>query len=142
MPQDAQQAGGRRQSELERLVFHEVNSDRWNDLERLFQSPGGPKHCWCMVWRSMPRGESRSNNQAKKAALERRVREGVPVGILGYLDGEPVAWCSIAPRATYRDLGGKSDPTDESGNVCAGLFLCAASAARPRGRHAHYQSCP
>ena len=28
--------------------------------------------------------------------------EGVPVGILGYLDGEPVAWCSIAPRETYR----------------------------------------
>lgn len=62
-------------------------------------------------------GESRSNNQAKKAALERRVREGAPVGILGYLDGEPVAWCSIAPRATYRDLGGKSEPADESGNV-------------------------
>ena len=45
---------------------------------------------------------NRGNRGAKKAALERRAREGVPVGILGYLDGEPVAWCSIAPRETYR----------------------------------------
>ncbi|HLW92358.1 MAG TPA: GNAT family N-acetyltransferase, partial [Roseiarcus sp.] len=26
--------------------------------------------------------------------------------LLAYLDGKPVAWCSIAPRETYRDLGG------------------------------------
>ena len=85
----------------EPLEFHEVDSGRWDDLERLFESRGGPKYCWCMVWRSMP-GSSRGDRGAKKAALERRVREDVPVGILGYLDGEPVAWSSIAPRGTYR----------------------------------------
>ena len=84
------------------LEFHEADSGRWDDLERLFESRGGPKYCWCMVWRSMPSG-TRGERGAKKAALEQRVREGVPVGILGYLDGEPVAWCSIAPRETYRD---------------------------------------
>ena len=85
----------------EPLEFHEVDSGRWDDLERLFESRGGPKYCWCMVWRSMPSG-TRGARGAKKAALEQQVREDVPVGILGYLDGEPVAWCSIAPRETYR----------------------------------------
>ena len=85
----------------EPLEFHEADSDHWDDLERLFESPGGPKYCWCMVWRSMP-ASSRGDRGAKKAALERRVREDVPVGILGYIAGEPVAWCSIAPRETYR----------------------------------------
>ncbi len=33
-----------------------------------------------------------------------RVESGIPIGILGYRDGEPVAWCSIAPRDTYRRL--------------------------------------
>src|SRR5690606_15351603 len=30
---------------------------------------------------------------------------GTPVGLVGYLEGEPVAWVAIAPRETYRDLG-------------------------------------
>ena len=38
--------------------------------------------------------------------------EGTKVGLVGYLDGEPVAWVSIAPRDTYRDFGG---PEAEAG---------------------------
>ena len=45
-------------------------------------------------------------NSDRKAAMRKRVIDRVPVGILGYLGDEPVAWCSIAPRATYRPLGG------------------------------------
>jgi GNAT superfamily N-acetyltransferase len=36
------------------------------------------------------------------------------VGILGYLVGKPVAWCSIAPRPTYRNLGGVAGAADEN----------------------------
>lgn len=36
--------------------------------------------------------------------MEAAVRAAEPVGILGYLDGEPVAWCSVAPRETYAAL--------------------------------------
>ncbi len=31
---------------------------------------------------------------------------GTTVGLVGYLKGIPVAWVSIAPRETYRELGG------------------------------------
>ncbi len=93
--------------QLEDFRFHEVDRTRWPDLVRLFEAPGGPKHCWCMVWRPMvARG---TNGGRRKAALQRRVYAGIPVGLLGYLDGEPVAWCSVAPRATYRPLGGAAD---------------------------------
>ncbi|MBI2164782.1 MAG: GNAT family N-acetyltransferase [Chloroflexi bacterium] len=115
------------------FVFHEVTPDRWGDLERLFEAPGGPKHCWCMVWRSMDRGASRTDSRAKKAALESRVREGIPVGILGYVDGEPVAWCSIAPRATYRDLGDKDDPADDSSNVWSLVCFFVSRKLRRQG---------
>ena len=92
---------------LETLEFAAVTAERWPDLARLFESRGGPKYCWCMVWREMPAGE-RSSRPAKRAALESRVQGGVPVGILGYVDGEPVGWCSVAPRETLlvRALGG------------------------------------
>lgn len=36
--------------------------------------------------------------------LERRARRGDPIGVLGYSDGEPVGWCSIAPRESYGAL--------------------------------------
>ena len=101
----------------DRLVFHQVDRERWTDLERLFESRGGPMHCWCMVWRTMPRGISRSDRRAKKGAMERRVAEGVPVGVLGYLDKEPVAWCSIAPRDSYRHLGGENGRADGARTV-------------------------
>lgn len=36
--------------------------------------------------------------------MKQRVCSGTPVGLLAYADGEPVAWCSVAPRSTYRRL--------------------------------------
>src|SRR5689334_9938415 len=92
--------------QLGQLVFHEVDRDRWGDLERLFESRGGPKSCWCIPWRATPAEARARDGKSRKAALERRVAAGVPIGLLGYLGGEPVAWCSIAPRSTYRPLGG------------------------------------
>jgi len=46
----------------------------------------------------------RSTREGRVAALEGLVRQGAPVGILAYSDGDPVGWCSIAPRQTYRAL--------------------------------------
>ena len=88
------------------LTFHEVDESRWEDFEALFASRGGPKSCWCMVWRATGIETRQTKGPERKAAMEARVRHKVPIGILGYLDGEPVAWCSIAPRPTYRRLGG------------------------------------
>jgi GNAT superfamily N-acetyltransferase len=99
--------------DLAALVFHEVDQRRWPDLERLFESRGGPKSCWCMVWRATPEEAKRTDGPSRKAALATRVAAGTPIGILGYLGGEPVAWCSIAPRASYRRLGGAGDGIGE-----------------------------
>jgi GNAT superfamily N-acetyltransferase len=41
--------------------------------------------------------------------MQSKVEAGVRVGILGYRDGVPIGWCSIAPRDTYRHLGGLDD---------------------------------
>ena len=88
------------------LTFHEVDESRWEDFERLFADRGGPKSCWCMVWRATGAETRQTKGPERKAAIEARVRGKVSIGILGYLEGEPVAWCSIAPRPTYRRLGG------------------------------------
>jgi GNAT superfamily N-acetyltransferase len=99
--------------DLRALVFRPVTRARWDDLVRLFEARGGPKSCWCMVWRATPQEARRTDGKSRRKALHLRVEQDIPVGILGYLGREPVAWCSIAPRSTFRRLGGPEDPEAE-----------------------------
>ena len=99
------------------LEFREVDRACWDDLAALFEARGGPKSCWCMVWRQTPAEARQRDGKSRRAALRSRVMRGVPIGLLGYRDGVPVAWCSIAPRATYRSLGGIDDHADDASAV-------------------------
>ena len=114
-----------------RMVFHEVDAERWPDLERLFEARGGPKSCWCMVWRARGAEARSTDGKSRKAALKRRVASEVPIGILGYIDAEPVAWCSIAPRESYRTLGGKAEGETTPGRVWS--LVCFFVPRRFRG---------
>ena len=101
---------------IDGMTFQAVTAARWKDLEDLFESRGGPKYCWCMAWRATSERHDMSRAQ-RKSALKGRVKGGIPIGILGYLDGTPIAWCSIAPRLTYRKLGGVEKPNDNPNKV-------------------------
>jgi GNAT superfamily N-acetyltransferase len=60
-----------------------------------------------MAFRKLAPGADKAG---RKDALWARVGDGVPVGLVYYGDAAPVAWCSIAPRETYRNLGGPEQP--------------------------------
>lgn len=96
-----------------KITFHPVDPSRWKDFEALFESRGCPKNCWCMLWRQTPEEAKHRDHQSRKSFMEKRICDNMPVGILGYHQEKPVAWCSIAPKATYRNLTGKVK-TDES----------------------------
>ena len=86
-----------------------VDKDTWKDFDSLFKSKGAPSYCWCMAWR-MTSDELKQNNSAsRKKFIKKRVRSNTPIGLLAYINNEPVAWCSIAPRETYQRLGGDED---------------------------------
>lgn len=87
-----------------RLAFHPVTPDRLADLARFSLNHGKFRYCSCMRWRLPSAQYQRSTKEERVAALEGSVRQGVPVGVLAYLDGEPVGWCSVAPRAAYSAL--------------------------------------
>jgi GNAT superfamily N-acetyltransferase len=99
------------------LTFREVTSATWNDFEALFEGRGGPKYCYCMVWRATSDESKNMDRSSRKAAMKERVDNGVPVGLLGYSEGVPKAWCSIAPRATYRGGLSAVREGDESESV-------------------------
>lgn len=86
------------------MDFHPVTKDRWTDFERLFGPTGAYSGCWCMWWR-ITRSEFSSNgNAGNRKKMKKIVDSGVVPGILGYEDGEPVGWCSVAPREDYPSL--------------------------------------
>jgi len=89
------------------LTFKAVDASTWKDFETLFESRGGPKFCWCMVWRASGNESHLADGKHRKAFMYQRIHSGVPVGILGYHQDTPIAWCSIAPKKTYRNLTGQ-----------------------------------
>jgi hypothetical protein len=91
------------------IEFTAVGRDNWGEFESFFERRGGPHYCWCMLWRPDVKSDAVSKKQQKKAAMKSRIKADEPVGVLAYIDGEAVAWCSVAPRESYRPLGGFED---------------------------------
>jgi len=90
--------------EIPSLSFHPLTADRWADLEKLFGEHGAYGGCWCMWWRLTRTQFNKQKGEANKIALKQIVSNGEVPGILAYDKGEPVAWCSVAPRETYGSL--------------------------------------
>lgn len=96
------------------LTFRPVTKSTYADFEAFFLSPGAPKWCWCMVWRRSSAEAKHNDSTGRKRQMMKRIAAGTPVGLLAYDNGEPVGWVSIAPRDTYRNLGG---PEAKEGEV-------------------------
>src|SRR5439155_27003389 len=86
------------------LEYHPVTSERLPDLELFSACHGKFRYCSCARWRRTSAEFRRSTKDERVAALASLVRQGTPVGVLAYLNGEPVGWCSVAPRETYAAL--------------------------------------
>src|SRR5262249_54667262 len=86
------------------LEFHPAIAERWQDLEALFGERGACGGCWCMWWRITRSQFEQQKGQANKEALRTIVLSGEVPGLLAYVDGRPIAWCSIAPREAYPAL--------------------------------------
>ena len=69
--------------------------------------------------------KDRKDKKAKKCALKSLVLDGVPVGLLAYANDAPVAWCSVAPKGTFRPLGAPaSTATGEDVWSMTCFFVC------------------
>jgi GNAT superfamily N-acetyltransferase len=104
----------RRQSPDEFEVLS-LTPDRWNDLARLFGPEGAFKGCWCMWWRQTESEHFAGRSGRNRQRLRRLSAEDPPPGLIAYLDGRPVGWCSIGPRDSYPRLqrSGSLKPIDD-----------------------------
>lgn len=108
--------------------------DCFADLERLFGPNGACGGCWCMYPRTSKADYEAGKGEPNRAALRTLAATGPAPGLLGYVNDEPVAWCSLAPRqalvrlATSRILA----PVDEQ-PVWSIVCLFVAKSERRKG---------
>jgi GNAT superfamily N-acetyltransferase len=57
-----------------------------------------------MSWRLKRSEFTRQKGSKNKVALKKIVESGEVPGILAYLEGKPIAWCSVGPRERFPAL--------------------------------------
>jgi len=115
------------------LSVQPLTPERWDDFEKLFGKRGACGGCWCMLWRLSRSQFDQQKGNGNRRAMKRVVKAGPP-GLLAYVDGETVGWCSVAPREEFPGLQRSRffKPLDEE-PVWAVSCLFVARTHRKRG---------
>jgi GNAT superfamily N-acetyltransferase len=87
-----------------KLAFSSLPKSRWSNFETLFGERGACRGCWCMSWRLNHAEFEKQKGAGNKRAMKKLVEEKKQIGIIAYLDGEPIGWCSVAPREKFIQL--------------------------------------
>jgi GNAT superfamily N-acetyltransferase len=81
------------------FAVHPVTPDRVDDFVAVANPNRRASHCWCLSHRLVAREIDELGHGSREAAFRALCDRENPPGVIGYDDGEPVAWCSIGPRA-------------------------------------------
>jgi len=90
---------------LNQLTIEPVTKSTWVRFVELFGEKGACGNCWCMYYRLANKDfQAGKINEGNKKAMKEIVWKDKPVGLLGILGGQPVAWCAFAPREDFIKL--------------------------------------
>lgn len=125
------------------LDIHPLTPDRWDDFARLFGPQGACYGCWCTYFRLAPKDRQARTGDSKRDWMKARAEAGPPPGLIGYLDGAPVAWVQVGPRPDVPEFNNRGrvsappDPTDAVDRT-AWAVSCFFTASKARGQgHSH-----
>lgn len=86
------------------IVVRPVGPESWNDVTALLGQRGSVNGCWCMFFRQTPQQRRTEWGEGNRAALRAMVDSGAHPGLVGYRNGVPAGWCSVAPREDFGRL--------------------------------------
>ena len=90
---------------LNQLTFEPLTKSNWNKFISLFGEKGACGNCWCMYYRlSQSRFREGKTENGNKEAMKKIVWDNKPSGILGFYEGQAIAWCAFAPREDFMRL--------------------------------------
>lgn len=89
---------------MRQFTFKPVTPDNWDHFETVMGPRGATGGCWCMYLRLSHADFEAQKGSANKTEMNAIVNSGEVPGILAYVDGQPVGWCSVAPREAFPRL--------------------------------------
>ena len=90
---------------LDQLTFEPLTKENWGKFIQLFGNKGACGNCWCMhYWLKKQDYQEGKQDDGNKNAMKELVWSNQPTGILGFYEGQPIAWCAFAPREDFLKL--------------------------------------
>lgn len=85
-----------------RVVVKPMTTDLVPDAERVFAANPESAGCFC-AWFIIPVAKYHSGGKSENRKLFVGLAEtnNQPIGVLAYVDGEPVGWCAAGPRSRF-----------------------------------------
>ena len=78
---------------------HPLTPERFEDFADVINPNRRATHCWCLSHRLQAKDIEELGNGDREQAMRRLCERENPPGVVTYLDGTPVGWCNIGPRA-------------------------------------------
>ncbi|WGM18828.1 GNAT family N-acetyltransferase [Paenarthrobacter sp. OM7] len=76
----------------------------WAAVEELFGTKGEPSRCWCRWFVLAGKDWDTTSPDDRKEMLKSAFSNEPAPGVMAFRNGDPVGWCAVEPRATYRRL--------------------------------------
>ena len=83
---------------------HPVTEDRFEDFADVINPNRRESHCWCLSHRLGAKQIAELGGGSRERAMRTLCASGRPPGVVTYLDGLPVGWCSIGERSSIPRL--------------------------------------
>jgi len=78
---------------------HPLTPERFEDFADVINPNRRMPHCWCLSHRLRASDIAELGQGNREQAMRRLCEREHPPGVVTYLDGVPVGWCNIGPRA-------------------------------------------
>ena len=92
-----------------------LTPNQWKDFVTLFGANGACAGCWCMYERLTSSEFRHASRERNRRAMKTIVNSGRVPGILAYVEGKPVGWCSVSPREQFHRLQNARGIPDSGG---------------------------
>jgi GNAT superfamily N-acetyltransferase len=111
------------------IIVQPVNESLFDDVQTIFGAKGQAARCQCQGYRMGWHARHSDDVQGRRELLRDQVSEGH--GLVAHLDGEPVGWCSLAPRCDYTYLRqttwkGRNEDKDDASIWAVTCFVTRA----------------
>jgi GNAT superfamily N-acetyltransferase len=117
------------------IIVRPVDESLFDDVQTIFGPRGQAADCQCQGYRMNWYARHSDDVHGRRERLRDQVLEGH--GLVAHLDGEPVGWCSLAPRSDYTHLRqttwtGRDEDRDDP-SIWAVTCLVTRAGFRHRG---------